>query len=96
MGVQFNVEGVTRWKSACLRAAEGFLTDGQVDAMSTWQLDQMTAAARDAGLSEREQGVFLLAMLLAEVEKRPWAERLTPVKRAAVATAITVRMLQQL
>lgn len=90
----YNVDGVTRWKAACLSTASSLLDDGKLEPMSTWQLDQILAASREAGITEREQGVFLLAMILSEVDRRPWAQTMPSGKRVAVATAFTMQVLQ--
>lgn len=89
-----NVEGVQAWKQACLRVAQGLVSNGRLDSIPTWQLDQMLAAASEAGISEREQGVFILAMLQVEVEKQPWAKGLPHDKRVAIAAAFAVHVLQ--
>ena len=60
-------------------------------------LDQILAAARDAGLSEREQGVLLMTMTLGDVEKKLMSQGTHHVplaKKMAIAASMALRMLE--
>ncbi len=60
-------------------------------------LDQILAAARDAGLSEREQGVLIMTMTLGDVERKLGAKagKITLTKKLALAASMALRMLEK-
>lgn len=89
MGV--TAERLGRWRAQCLRVAASVL-DGRVAPLSSAQVDQVLAAARDAGLSEREQGALILSIVETELDKRNWGNT-SRAKQRAFATAITVQIM---
>lgn len=61
------------------------------------QLDQILAAAREAGLSEREQGVLLMSMTVGDLERKlritGQADQVPMAKKLALAASMVLRML---
>lgn len=92
--MRVTVDGLKGWRTNCLSVAERLMEAGRPTPVSTAQLDQLLAGAREAGLTEREQGVLLLMVVDGAVERRGWSKRLTRSKRLAVSTAFAMRMLQ--
>lgn len=93
MVTPIDVAGITEWKAASLRVADQFLLGGAVQPYTTFQLDQILAAARNAGLTEREQGTFLVSVIASDIDKRGWMG--VPLdKRIALTTAFAMRMIQ--
>ena len=92
VGIPLDIEGIAHWKTASLRVADQFLVGGEVHPFTTFQLDQILAAARDAGLTEREQGAFLVSVIASDMEKRGWAG-VPQSKRLTLATAFAMRMI---
>ena len=82
---------IRTWKEAALRP-------DTAAPVPTHHLDQILAAARDAGLNEREQGVLLLTMTLSDLENKLTiagkAHEVAPSKRLAIAASMAMRMLQ--
>ena len=82
---------IRTWKEAALRP-------DTAAPVPTHHLDQILAAAREAGLNEREQGVLLLTMTLGDLEsKLTMAGKLnevSPSKRLAISASMAMRMLQ--
>ena len=61
-------------------------------------IDQILAAARDAELSEREQGVLIMTMTLGDVEKKLVSQgqgNLPLAKKLAIAASMAMRMLDK-
>lgn len=83
---------ITAWKKAALRPETGAPVPPHT-------LDQILAAARDAGLSEREQGVLIAVMTIGDVEKRLQrdgkAGDVAMHKKLALAASMALRMLQK-
>ena len=89
-----DVYAAKAWKSKSLRIAHGLLQDRNGRGpISSHQLDQILATIRDAGMSEREQGVFLVGMLHAELSKRGWSPKVQPENRMVIATALAMHLL---
>lgn len=82
---------IRTWKEAALRPD----TNAPV---ATHQLDQILAAAREAGLSEREQGVLLMSMTVGDLERKltisGQADQVPMAKKLALAASMVLRMLE--
>ncbi len=81
---------IRTWKEAALRPDMN-------TPVPTHQLDQILAAAREAGLSEREQGVLLMSMTVGDLERKLQISGQTQIpmaKKLAVASAMVLRMLE--
>jgi hypothetical protein len=84
-----DAEQIASWKKAALRP--------ELNApVATHRLDQILAAAREAGLSEREQGVLILTMTMGDLERqlRANGKRMPIEKKLAIAGAMSMRLLQ--
>lgn len=88
-----DIARITRWKTDSLLLADEYLVGGGVHPFTTFQLDQILAAARDAGLSEREQGAFLVSVIANDLENRGWAG-VPQSKRLTLVTAFVLRLIQ--
>lgn len=94
MTVDTSAAGLAAWRDNCLLVAGRLLEMGRPSPVSVARLDQILAAARDGGMSEMEQGVMVLMLVDAEVERRGWGKHLPRKKRLAMSTAFAMRMLQ--
>lgn len=80
---------IASWKAAALRPDLN-------PPVPTHKLDQILAAAREAGLTEREQGVLILTMTLGDLERqlRKAGKDMSIEKKMAVAASMSLRLLQ--
>lgn len=79
---------IRAWKQAALRP--------DLSApVPTHHLDQILAAAREAGLTEREQGVLILTMTLGDLERKllTTGQSVDVGRKIAVAASMAMRML---
>jgi hypothetical protein len=88
--VVMDAEQIRAWKEAALRP--------DLDApVPTHKVDQILAAARDAGLTEREQGVLILTMTMGDLERKLTAagkQQMHLAKKLAMAGAMSMRLLR--
>ena len=87
-----NSETIVAWKAAALKPDTS-------TPVPPHTLDQILAAARDAGLSEREQGVLIMTMTLGDVERKlsvaGQASKVPLTKKLALAASMALRMLDK-
>lgn len=83
---------IVAWKAAALKP-------DMTEPVPPHTLDQILAAARDAGLSEREQGVLIMTMTLGDVERKLSAagqsSKVKMTKKLALAASMALRMLDK-
>ena len=94
--INLDTDSITAWRNMCFDVADRILDGGCPAPITTSRVDQILAAAREAGLTEREQGVLLFMFVEGAINRRSWAKSLPTSKRMAISTAIAMRLLQGL
>jgi hypothetical protein len=90
---RMDAEQIRTWKEAALRP--------DLDApVPTHRVDQILAAAREAGLNEREQGVLIMVMTFGDLERKLISagkqDVVTFPKKLAMAASMSLRLLKKI
>ena len=90
-----NLSAIVRWKAKCLTVSRNLMakSDAGPEPITAHHLDQILATARDAGLSKREQGVFLVTLVEADMVRKGWAKKIPADQRLSIAAAIAMLLL---
>ena len=86
-----DADQIRTWKEAALRP--------DLDApVPTHKVDQILAAARDAGLNEREQGVLIMVMTFGDLERKlvVAGREISFQRKLAMAASMSLRLLKKI